>query len=324
MYTARMKRIPIYTRAVHTYHRALWGLWCVWAVFCIVLPAQAAPSTAEALRQELIQLEAVHDGRIGVALLDTGSGTLFEHRGHERFPLCSTFKFMAVAALLHKAQSDPALLSRRVHFTRKDIVPFSPVIAGYLKSGITLKQICAAMLINSDNSAANLLLQELGTLAGLGKEGGPEAVTAFARSIGDDAFRIDRMEPEMNDAAPDDPRDTSTPVAMMQSLHQLTTTDILTPRHRQQLVDWMHACKTGNTRIRAGTPKGWVVANKTGTGGYGAVNDVAVIWPPGKSALILGIFFARDRNNAEGKSALVAEITRRMLRAVRSGQLSAS
>ena len=104
--------------------------------------------------------------------------------------------------------------------------------------------------------------------------GGPSAIAAFARSIGDPSSRLDRWETELNSAVPGDPRDTSTPEALGGGYRDLLAGDALAPPQRQQLEDWMRANDTSS--MRAGLPPGWTTADKTGSGDYGSTNDVVV------------------------------------------------
>jgi beta-lactamase class A len=230
---------------------------------------------------QLAQLEAASGGRLGVAAFNTADGRELMHRGDERFPFCSTFKMMLSAAVLAK---EPALLKKRIQYTKDDLVPHAPVTSRHVADGMTVAELCEATLQYSDNPAANLLMKQIG---------GPAAVTAYARSIGDTEFRLERWETELNSAIPGDHRDTTTPVAMARSLQKLVLGDALPPAQRKQLKDWLLGNTTGATRIRAGVPAGWPVADKTGAGDYGTVNDIAVIWPHGKAPIVLAVYLTQ-------------------------------
>ena len=264
-------------------------------------PASASPPY-DSFPRKLAELEARHGGRLGVALLRTRDNTWYTHRGDERFPMCSVFKVMAVANLLQRSEREPALLQTRLTVEAKAILPYSFAIRKYLNSGISLREAGEVCLSVSDNTAAHLLLGALG---------GPEMVTAFARSIGDADYRLDRAELSINDAVPGDLRDTTTPVAMARSLYQILLGNVLAPPQRAQMSKWMRNCLTGDRRFLAGTPKSWTVAHKTGTGDYGATNHVGVFWPPSGPPLVLVAFYTReDDQEAEASSALLAEVAR--------------
>jgi beta-lactamase class A len=262
--------------------------------------ASAAPALDHALAR-LKALEADSGGRLGVAALDTGNGAALLHRADERFPFCSSFKMMLAAAILDRSRRDPTLLARRVPIHKTDLVSHSPITKDFLAEGMTVDALCDATIRYSDNAAANLLIKILG---------GPGGVTAFARSIGDTAFRLDRWETMLNSAIPGDARDTTTPAAMMNSLRKLALGEALAAPGRALLVDWLKRNTTGDTRIRAGVPAGWIVGDKTGTGAYGTTNDIGVLWPPGRASIVVALYFTQPDENAEARSDVLAAATR--------------
>jgi beta-lactamase class A len=164
---------------------------------------------------------------------------------------------------------------------------------------MTLAELCEAAITVSDNTAANLLLASLG---------GPDSVTAFARSLGDTMTRLDRNEPTLNEAIPGDPRDTTTPAAMLANIRALVLGDALSPPSRDQLKAWLLANKTGGGRLRAGLPGDWAVGDKTGSGDYGSTNDVGVIWPPGRAPLVVTIYFTETKAALEQRIAVLASV----------------
>lgn len=249
----------------------------------------------------LARLESGLDGRLGLFAFDTGSGAQLGYRADERFPMCSTFKVLLAAAILQRSAGDEALLARRIRYRQGDLVNYSPMTEKHLADGMTVAGLCAAALQYSDNSASNLLI---------GMLDGPAGVTAFARSIGDGAFRLDRWETELNSSIPGDPRDTTTPRAMGRSLERLLTGGALAAAQAGQLRDWMCGNTTGAQRIRAGVPAAWTVGDKTGTGDYGTANDVAVLWPPGRAPIVMAIYTTQQRKTADTHSELIAAAAR--------------
>ncbi len=270
--------------------------------------ADAAPLARA--RAALARLEAAADGRLGVCAFGASGGPVLRHRAEERFPACSTFKVLAAAAVLARSVVVPGLMERQVRYGREDLVPYSPVTERRAGEGMTCAALCAAALRYSDNTAGNLLLREIG---------GPPGLTAYARSIGDAAFRLDRWETALNDAAPGDPRDTCTPQGMARSLRRLLLGDALPPPQRAQLADWMRGNTTGDARIRAGVPAGWTVADKTGSGDYGTANDIGVAWPVSGAPLVIAVYFTQDRQPPAGapyRSEVIAEAARIAVRAL--------
>ena len=268
----------------------------------LILAAMAAPLAGCALAaprddvfaREMTRLEKESGGRLGVAAFDTGRQIQLSWRGNERFPMCSTFKVLATSSILAR---EPALLAKRISYTKADLVPHAPVTEKHLADGLTNAELCAAVLQVSDNPAANLLMKQVG---------GPAGVTAFARSLGDEVFRLDRWETELNSAIPGDPRDTTTPVAMMRTLQKLALGDALTPAARKLLVEWMLTSTTGAARIRAGVPSDWKVADKTGSGSNGTTNTIAVMYPPGKAPIVIVVYFTQSEKQRDDVVAAAA------------------
>ncbi len=241
-----------------------------------------AGSPAEPLRAEFERVEAATGGRLGVALLDSGSDRMVAYRADERFPMCSTAKVLACSALLARVDKGQESLDRRIRYTLADLVAHSPATGEHVGGdGMTLAALCEAALTLSDNTAMDLILAALG---------GPAAVTGFARSLGDPVTRLDRTEPSLNEAAPGDPRDTTTPAAMANNLRKLALGGALSPRSRDQLCEWMVANTTGDAKLRAGVPRPWRVGDKTGNGDQGSSNDVAVMWPPNRAPVVAVVY----------------------------------
>lgn len=248
-------------------------------------------------------LEARHGGRLGVAALDTSTGNRMAHRADERFPMCSTFKLVAAAAVLRRVDRGAEQLDRRVVIRHGDIVAYSPTTKDRIgQAGISIAELCEAAMTLSDNTAANLILRSLG---------GPRAVTAFARSLGDRTTRLDRIEPALNSAIPGDRRDTTTPAAMAKTIRTLALDDALSAASRVQLVAWLRGNKTGDTRLRAGLPDGWTCGDKTGTGARGTSNDIGVLWPPQQRApLVVTAYLTGSPRDGKDRDAILAEVAR--------------
>ena len=247
-------------------------------------------------------LEHRHGGRLGVAILDTGSGHRVAHRGGERFLMCSTFKVLAVAAVLARIDRGLERPERRVVFGREVLLSHSPVTRLRTgEPGMRVDELCAAAITVSDNAAANLLLSSLG---------GPKAVTAFVRGLGDAETRLDRTEPELNLGRPGDLRDTTTPAAALATLHRILLDDVLSGDSRQRLLAWMRGCLTGTDRLRAGLPAGWSAGDKTGSGSQGESNDVAILFPPSRPPLLVTAYYVAPAIDAHVRSAVLAEVGR--------------
>ena len=256
-----------------------------------------AADDSPAIQERLAELEAASGGRLGVAMLDADGEVVATYRDAERFPLCSTFKMMLAAAVLKQSVTEPDLLNRRITYAQEELISWSPVTEKHVADGLSVSELCAAAVRHSDNTAANLLLKLLG---------GPQELTAFARSIGDPAFHLDRWETALNEALPGDERDTTTPKSMAYSLHKLALGNVLPAPQREMLIDWLKGNTTGSASIRAGVPADWIVGDKTGSGSYGTTNDIAVIWPPNEPPLILTIYFTQNKPDAPARRDIIA------------------
>jgi len=263
--------------------------------------AQKNRGPATAIRR-WADIEASVGGRLGVAVLDTASGELAGHRLDERFPMCSTFKFLAVALVLARVDAGHERLDRRIVVPREALLKWAPVTSKRVGGqGMTVAELCEAAITVSDNTAANLLLASAG---------GPTGVTGFARRIGDGVTRLDRIEPELNEATPGDPRDTSTPRAMAQTLRSVLLGSALSEAGRALIVQWMSASTTGAQRLRAGVPFDWRVADKTGTGELGTTNDIGLLLPPRRAPLVVVSYLTECRAAADAREAALADVAR--------------
>jgi beta-lactamase class A len=251
-------------------------------------------------------IERVVGGRVGVAALDTGAGAMIGYRQHERFAMASTFKWLLAAGILKRAQHGMSL-DDRVLYGRNDLVVHSPVCEARIDpaTGIgrmTLKDLCEATVTVSDNCAANLLLVPMM---------GPEGLTRFFREAGDRVTRLDRNEPALNENAPGDERDTTTPESMMRTMARLLTTDdVLRAPMRDMLLGWLASASTGLDRLRAGFPADWAAGDKTGTGGNGAHNDVAIAFPPRRKPIVIASYLSESTAPNADKAAAHKEIAR--------------
>lgn len=225
------------------------------------------------------------------------SGRRVGHRTDELFPLCSTFKFLAAASVLARVDRGEEKLDRRVVYSDKDLVTYSPVTKDHVgPGGMSMAEICDATVTLSDNTAGNLQLASFG---------GPSGLTSYLRSLGDRATRLDRIETELND-----PRDTTTPAAMLGTMQRLLIGDALSASSRDRVIGWLLASKTGARRLRAGLPADWRVGDKTGTGGNGTANDVAIAFPPGRAPILLAAYYTESTIADDARNAVIADAAR--------------
>ncbi|NMI00907.1 class A beta-lactamase [Pseudonocardia acidicola] len=281
--------------------RLLTGLFAAPLVTACGAPAATPPVPPATTRPtpgpRFEDLERRYGARLGVYAVNATTSRFVAHRQDERFALCSTFKTYAAGALLHAHPRDSEFWSSIVRYSRSEIVSYSPVTEQHVETGMTAAQLCEAAITHSDNTAGNQLLKLLG---------GPPAIGAFAREIGDPATRLDRWETDLNSAIPGDDRDTTTPAAIAAGYRAMVLGTALGAAERGQLKDWLIANTTGAERIRAAVPPGWTTGDKTGSGSYGTANDIAVTWSPAGEALVIAILSGRTSADAVYDNALIA------------------
>jgi len=268
----------------------------------------AAPTPVSA--PDFAPLERRVDGRLGVSALDVGSGRRVAWRPSERFPMCSTFKALLAAAVLARVDDGVETLDRRIAYGRDDLVSYSPVVEAHLAAGsLSVEDLCRAIIEVSDNAAANLLLKTLG---------GPAGLTAWLRALGDRTTRLDRFEPDLNVVGPRDPRDSTTPGAIVETLRLLLAGRALSTVSRTRLMDWMTNASTGLRRLRAAAPTGWRAGDKTGSGESGT-NDIGFFQPPGGGLVLICAFLTETTADLAAREAALADAGRIVLEALAPG-----
>ena len=293
------KNLPCNGRGAFLTRRAMLG------AAALLVPASAR---AQALYGEpsraLKDLEASSGARIGVAAVDYNSGKLVCWREGERFIMCSTFKFSLAAAMLNRADADQEDLNRVIRYSKSDLLDVSPVTTRNVETGMRVADLCEAIVLYSDNTAANLLLTEMG---------GPQALTQWWREIGDTVTRLDRREPALN--VPDGDNDTTTPAAMLGNLKGVLLGNVLSNESRARLTGWLAASTTGTAMLRAGVPNNWAVGDKTGRWSSpdpakGATNDIAILTPPGRKPILIAAYTMGGRGDDAARQAVLADIGR--------------
>ncbi|MBU1254666.1 MAG: class A beta-lactamase [Alphaproteobacteria bacterium] len=265
------------------------------------VPVEAG--TASRLEAKLRILEAETGGELGVFALDTRTGLGFGHRQTERFGHCSSFKASLAAMVLQLDADGTISADEHVRWTREQLMSVSPFTTRRLEEGASLRELAEFTQKYSDNAAANILLAKLG---------GPQALTAFWRSMGDEISRLDRTEPELNQVPRGELRDTTTPRAMATTLARMLYGGGLAAEASEQLMLWMHDTPTGLRRVRAGLPEGWRAGDKTGTSTWPGMRslyvDIGFIEPPGRAPLTFATYYrapaAHDGMDAASEAVL--------------------
>ncbi|WP_425608013.1 class A beta-lactamase [Pontibacterium granulatum] len=267
-----------------------------------VLSAMAfshAAQAEESFEKKIAAIENKLDGRIGLVMLNLNNGEKLAYNAHDRFPISSTFKIVLCGAILAKVDAGDESLDRHITFEKSEIVNWSPITENLFQTGMSVGELCNATMTMSDNTAANLLLATIG---------GPQGLTMFLRGIGDDTTRLDRWETKLNEGAPGDLRDTTTPAAALRTLKELLFGKALSVPSRRQLTKWMIDDKVADDLLRASLPEGWEIGDKSGAGGYGSRSIVAVIWPPEKGPILVTVYLTENGADFPTRNQVIAEI----------------
>lgn len=271
-------------------------LLCIAALFATSI----ASAQLSNVLSSVIHVEEQLSARVGVALYDLETNEHILYHGEDLFPLSSTFKPLACAALLRQVDLGLDSMQRRVIFEQDTLVSYSPITETRVGSnGMTLAELCEATITVSDNTAGNLILEAIG---------GPQGLTQFLKSIGDSTTRLDRWETELNESLPGDVRDTTSPDAMASTMQSLLFGNVLSPSSKDQLDTWLRADTVGDALLRAGIPKHWSIGDKTGAGGFGSRSIVAVMWPPDRKPIIAAIYMTETDASFDERNGAIASI----------------
>lgn len=239
---------------------------------------------ADTLIKKIEKIEDQLDARIGVSIYDVTDNKLWSYNGDSRFPLMSTFKTLACAKLLVDVEKGLQSFDTSHVITENSLIAWSPITEKLIGKNMSLKEACSATMLMSDNTAANIVLSGIK---------GPKALTHFMRSIGDEVTRLDRIEPALNEGLTDDKRDTTTPNAMVKSLHTLLFANVLSTSSKDQLKQWMINNKVTGNLFRSILPENWSIADRSGAGGNGSRGITAVVWPDKSTPLIISIYLTQ-------------------------------
>jgi beta-lactamase class A len=241
---------------------------------------------------------------MGLAAIDVGSGKRIMFDAGSRYAMASTVKLALAALVLANVEAGRISLTDKLTIRREHLLAYAPVtLAAGVGARLSIEQLCAAIVEVSDNGAANMLLERIG---------GPPEMTAFFRRCGDQVTRLDRIEPELNSNLPGDPRDTTSPAAMLQLMRTLLIDGQLQPQSRQRLAQWLVRSSRGLDRLRAGLPPSWKAGSKAGTGAGGATNDLVIAWPPGRQAILIACYLDAPGSTDAVRAAVHREAARRI------------
>lgn len=288
-----------------------WWLVALW-FFVGGVASNDVSAGAGDIEQFIAGLEQQVGGRVGVAALDVAAGTEWKYRANELFPMMSTFKPLACAHMLTLGEQGSLEPNTVIPILETDLVPYAPATSQLVGGpGLTLMELCEATLRTSDNVAANLILREIG---------GPSALTNFVRIFGDQTTRLDRWEVELNEAVPGDPRDTTTPAAMVSLLKKLLLEDGLRPSAQSQLILWMKANAVSDGLLRSVLPIGWTIADRSGAGQNGSRAISGVVWDADDAPIIVTVYITEAKVGMPELNKAIAQIGNQIFRAASANQ----
>ena len=262
--------------------------------------SQLASAQISQIEPELTNIEQQLGGTIAVAVYNANTNTSWSYNGEQRVPMMSTFKTLACADLLHQADTKRVDLNQPIEIKKSDILSYAPVTTDRVGTSMTLAQLCDATMLTSDNTAANLVLNNIG---------GPKSVTQFIRTLDDDTTRLDRIEPNVNNVSAAELRDTTTPIAMNSTLYSLLYGHALSETARTQLKQWMMDNKVSDPLLRAALPAGWHIADRSGYDStYGSRGITAAVWQQGKQPIMISIYLAQTGKPMTELNTTIAKI----------------
>ncbi|WP_339387747.1 class A beta-lactamase [Vibrio caribbeanicus] len=255
-------------------------------ILCGVLSLISAHTVAKDLTTTLSELEQKIEGQVGVAVIDTQSSTEWSYHGDDRFPMMSTFKTLACANVLYDVEKNKLNMSQKITVTKAGLINWNPITQNFVGGNMSLKSVCGATMLMSDNYAANLALEQVG---------GPEGVTQFLRSIGDKTTRLDHYEPKLNYVEKNAINDTTTPLAMLRTLQKLLLGNVLNSESKEQLKFWMTNNMVSDGLARSVLPENWAIADRSGGGVNNSRTLTAMIWSKERKPIFIGIFIANSK-----------------------------
>lgn len=248
------------------------------------------------LTQDLNAAAVAHDGVMGIYVKDLTNGEIFAVNADTIFPQASSIKIPILIALMRQAQAGTINLSDRVEIHRAGLVGGSGVLQFFSDGGssVSLRDLAVLMIVLSDNSATNLLIDRVGM----------SNVNSMLDSLGLHQTRLAR---KMIDVAAEraDRENHSTPREMATLVEMLSDGKLLDLEHTKSALEILEYPK--ESPLRAGVPENVTVAEKPGSLS-GAQCDTGIVFLEGRP-YILSVM--TTYNSADGDPAITA-VSRRV------------
>lgn len=261
----------------------------------ISLSAVASSNLQDIVKQQEQQIKA----DIGVALLAEDGKILFNYQGERSFPLNSTHKAFTCAMILEQVDQHQLVLSQKILISPEERVNYSPITQH--KTELDLATLCSASVSYSDNTAANLIIKQLG---------GPQAISDNIKERGFRYTHLNRLEPNLNKDNLTKRLDLTTPIEAAQLLRQFVLGDWLSLHSKRQLTQWLLDDQVADELLRATLPKDWKIGDKTGAGSNGSRSIISVFWSPSGKTYVLAIYLTNTQATISQRNKAIAEIGR--------------
>jgi D-alanyl-D-alanine carboxypeptidase (penicillin-binding protein 5/6) len=260
----------------------------------------AEPKNAKELAGRLQPFIEEFQGEAAVAVKDLKSGVEFNHRAEELFPTASLIKLPIMIAAYDAAEGDD-LLDLKVTLKEEDKVPGSGILTTHFSEGatISLRDAIQLMIVYSDNTATNLVIDSIGMPA---TNKMMESLGCQDTRLNSKVFRRDTsVAPERSEKyglGNTSARD------MIKLLEMLQSGKLVSEAASKQMLAHLTAC-ADRTKIPRLLPPTVVVAHKTGTVSSSHCDAGIVMSPTGPIAMCILTDKIKDRSSDENAADLL-------------------
>ncbi len=265
-----------------------------------------------AIEKALLEYVSDKDARIGIAVIVNGTDTI-SINGKRDFPMMSVVKFPLALIVAQWIDANGISLNDSIAFSDKDLKEntYSPMLKWYGKkrNTMTVRELLEWSLVESDNNAADILLNHVGGISG---------ATKIMRKIGvPDNIEIGASEDDMHRDPYLSYLNRTTPLAMAQLFDRFDTEMRNTSLSYSEIATMLEQCRTGIDRLVAPLlSSDATIGHKTGTGfptpdgRISAINDCGYGNLSNGERYSIAVFVADSGYDMSETSAIIAEISR--------------
>jgi beta-lactamase class A len=145
-------------------------------------PAEAFARDGKSLADQLEPLIQAHEGQVAIAVKNLTTGETYEYKADAVMPTASLIKFPVMIEAYRQAAEGKLDLKAMITLKEADKVPGSGILTDHFSPGLTLslRDAIRLMIVYSDNTATNLVLDAIGlpaTAETMAKMGLPESLS---------------------------------------------------------------------------------------------------------------------------------------------------